>query len=67
MEKSNPSQDAQGTGSENLDFDSAEMFLAMAREAYESKDEKSFIVARKMFMVALGIQDEGRLLVAGKR
>lgn len=39
------------------DFQAAETYLKMARDAHEKGDDGLFIAARKLVMVALGISD----------
>lgn len=39
------------------DFQAAEMYLSLARDAYDTGDQNKFIAARKLIMVALGITD----------
>lgn len=48
--------------SEPVDFDAAARFLQTAREAHEAGNDARFIAARKLVLVALGIDDAPPLL-----
>lgn len=47
---------------ESVNFDAAARFLQNAREAYETGNDARFIAARKLVLVALGIDDAPPLL-----
>jgi len=42
---------------EFVDFDSAEAFLKIAREAHESGDRQRYMAARRLIAVALDLTD----------
>jgi hypothetical protein len=58
MAESNLSQAEPKNGSALPDFSSAEHFLDLARKAHVGGDEKLFRAARKMVLIALGLNDE---------
>lgn len=49
--------DVSGCDDEPVDFDGAERFLKVAREAHEEGDQPRFIAARKLVAVALGLRE----------
>ena len=42
---------------EDINFDAVELFVSKAREAYQKQDHAGFIAARKLVMIALGVEE----------